>query len=155
MKSKILIILAISVLLVAGVAYAAYLKSIPSHVKIVAPIQPPPPTVSLEFYEDEDCTTIATFVEWGDLEQGATVSRTELFWVKNTGEAAVTISGISTLPAEVGSLTIEFKKGPHWQSSLQLGIGEVCEVKGTLSILSNAPLGDVDFAISVEVVDEE
>lgn len=145
---KLILIIAISLLVVSGAAYAAYLKSIPSHLKVVAPVGPSPPTISLEFYEHEECTTVCTFVEWEEITQGSQVIQ-QLFWVKNTGDVALIINGSSTLPDEAGELDIEFKKGSGWQDSLCLRAGEECETKGTLSILNTAPLGDVNFEINV------
>lgn len=141
-------------LMTGSICYAIYSKSVSSHVKVIAvyqPPPPPPPTVALEFYKDSACTQVCGFVEWGEVERGKTVTRTEMFWVKNIGDVAVTISGGSTLPPATGTFTIQFKKGPTWSDSIPLAISEVCEAKGILAIDSFATLGDVSFAIMVSV----
>ena len=131
-----------------GVAYAAYSKSLECHVRIVqAP--GPQPQIALAFFQDEACAQPCTFVEWGEKIQGAVVVRTEMFYIKNVGDLSATISGNSTFPANAGTLALEFKKGTDWQSTLALGIGGVCEVKGILDIKNNAPLGDVSFEIII------
>lgn len=133
--------------IVGGVAYAIYSKLVPSHIKIITP--PVPPEIALEFYQDEECTMVCTFVEWNELEQGKTVTRTELFYVKNTGNVNVTVDGDSTLPTRVGTLVLAFKHGPIWQPAVQLSIGQVCEVRGIMTAEADAPLGDTEFDIIV------
>lgn len=133
-----LLILAI----VGGVAYAIYSKSVPSHIKVITPPEEEPePTIALEFYEDEACTTVTTFVEWGNVEQGDKKTMT-IFYTKNVGEASVEIEGKSNLPPEVGKLDIQFEKAT-------LSVGEVTKTEGILKVKSDAPLGDVDFDIIV------
>lgn len=150
-KLKLCILLAVAVLaLTGGVAYAIYSLSIPSHIRI---IQVPgggggEPTIALAFFADEACTQPITSVEWGDIQQNANVTR-DIFYTKNISTSTVTIVGSSTFPQALGTLTITFKKGPNYQASVALTIGEVVQTRGTLAINSQAPLGDTNFNITV------
>ena len=139
-------------LLGTGVMYALYAKSVPSHIRVVAPGDgggPPAPTVSLAFYQDEGCTQPTTLVEWGDITQGGSATRS-IFWVRNEGNTDITTSGNSTLPSNIGTLTITFKHGPNWQPSLVLPAGSAYETRGIVTISGSASLGDVNFDILVE-----
>lgn len=146
------VLMVVALSLAAGsICYAIYSKSVTSHVKIIVVSPGPPENVALEFYKDSACTLVCSLVEWSEVERGQTVIKTEMFWVKNIGSIAVTTSGSSTLPQAVGTLIIQFKKGPTWLDSISLDVGEVCETKGILAIDSNATLGDVNFSIVVSV----
>jgi len=150
-KLKLLLICLPILCLLGGVAYAVYSLSVPSHVKVIqSGGGGGEGNIVLAFYQNEACTQPCTFVEWGDITQGGTQTKTEMLWVKNVGDVSVTITGSSSLPATVGTLIVQFKQGPNWVASLTLNVGQVCEAKGVMAALASSPLGDTNFNIIVE-----
>jgi hypothetical protein len=145
-KCKILAVaLAISLVALIGVsAYAAYLKSINAHVNITAVSQP---QVGLTFYADEGCTTEANLVEFNSLPQGMTLVKT-LFYAKNTGDVNATFIGGSTLPATVGTIAVRF----NGNTNVTINTGDVVRVTGTITIRSDALVGDCGFSITMNQV---
>ena len=137
-------VIAILLALTGGVVYALYSAIIPSHVRIIQ--APPPPSVLLSFWQDEQCAQPATFVEWNDMLRGA-VQTKDMFWVRNDSTVTVTVTGSSSLPVGVGTLPVTFKKGATYEPTVQMAIGEVVRVRGLLTIDAGAPLGDVSFNI--------
>ena len=137
--------------LASGIVYAIYGLSASSHVKIIeAPPPEPEPQIKLAFYKDEACTEPCTFIEWGELEQGQTETKPGMFYVKNIGDIKVSISGVSTLSPDVGTLEIEYKKNVVYVPTVPLDVGEVAKVKGIMEVEGDSVLGDVDFSIIVE-----
>ena len=151
-KLKLLLIFLSILCLLGGVAYAIYGLSVPSHVKI---IQSPGNggsggNIALAFFQNATCTQPCTFVEWGNIAQSMTQTKTEMLWVKNIGNVPATITGNNSLPVGIGTLLVQFKQGPQWVASLTLNVGQVCETKGVITILASSPLGEANFNIIIE-----
>jgi len=153
-RSYIPLLAFLVLLLVGGGAYAAFLcsQSVPSHVKIIEVVPPPPPTYDIDFFEDSECQNPLTFIEYGDRERGSSAQKA--FYTKNVGEVNVKIAGTSSLPSDVGTLTVQFKEGGNWVSAYNLDIGKKVETRAALDAKSDAPLGDCNFNIVVEASDQ-
>ncbi|MBI2958548.1 MAG: hypothetical protein HYY32_06875 [Chloroflexi bacterium] len=145
-RTKLIVISLLSIValsIAGGISYAAtvYLKTINAHVKIVG-------TADISLFSDAAATQPIGMIEFGDMPQGSSQSKT--FYVKNIGTADVTVSsGTSTVPSSAGALTMTFDGA----SQKTLDPGGISKVVATLTAPSTATVGDLSFSVSVNFVD--
>ena len=141
----ILTLILISVSLVSGFSIAGLLQSTESVGTsgiVVQPVPPPPPappapppepTVEIDVYGDSGCTNVVTEVAWGSIQTGSSAS--EIVYVKNAGEASVSLSLLTDNWDPVGAagyMTLSWNYDGN-----PIEPGAVLEVVLTLSIDSS------------------
>lgn len=88
-------------------------------------------------YTDAGCDTSVDFIDWGDLERGATT--THDVYIKNRGNADVSVS--ASAPGQPG-LALTLQGGPV---EIAEGTGVLCTLQ--LAADATAPLGECTFDI--------
>jgi len=162
MKKRRIFYTILAILLIAcipgTIVYSLYSNSCPAHVTIVVEGGGGGggggnggSSYCLSFYEDIDATTPCTLVEYGDMERDSNKALT--FYIKNCGTSIVTINSTTTLDSNIGSSEVLFADDiGGFQESASLAVGSIVETKVILSIKKNAPLGDVDFTVIINVI---
>jgi mono/diheme cytochrome c family protein len=142
LKKRILLALSLCFcvwLITASAMYGATVisKSLNATVKIVS-------KGDFSFYSDAAATQLISSVNLPDVTPGGTSTFT--VYIKNISQASLILNqGTTSVPSSAGTLSLSF----DGQSQKTLAAGAISRLVGTLSALTNATAGDVNFTVAV------
>ena len=135
------ILTSILIMFIAGtVVYAAYSKTLPNTVTIIQESGGPEPNIQLGFYSDSQTASPLSSLTWGEMEKGSSSNKT--FYIKNESDVQVTISPSSNLSNQIGTVSVAV-------DNATLAVNQTTKADVTLSLKNNAPLGAVNFNITI------